>query len=163
FLFSHARTPYAELRRLADAQEPLPEFRLEGVTLTFNVDADYEVVRTQLAHNIVAVVPGSDPKLSDTFVAFGAHYDHVGYSEGEVAETPDGPRGAAPRGRVTPAAINDRIWNGADDDGSGTVALLALAHAFAEGPRPRRSLLFDWHTGEEAGLLGSRFFADYPS
>src|SRR5262249_27240291 len=105
----------------------------------------------------------SDPKLSDTFVAFGAHYDHVGYSEGEVTDTPDGPKRTAPRGRVAAGAINDRIWNGADDDGSGTVALLALAHAFAEGPPPRRSLLFVWHTGEESGLLGSRFFADYPS
>jgi Zn-dependent M28 family amino/carboxypeptidase len=56
----------------------------------------------------------------------------------------------------------DRIWNGADDDGSGTTALMALAKAFALGPRPKRSLLFVWHAGEERGLLGSRYFADYP-
>src|SRR5581483_4030344 len=66
-------------------------------------------------------------------------------------------------GRVKPGAVDDPIWNGADDDGSGTVALLALARAFAAGPRPKRSLLFVWHTGEERGLLGSRYFADYPT
>ena len=64
---------------------------------------------------------------------------------------------------MTPGATDDRIWNGADDDGSGTVALMALARAFANGPRPKRSLLFVWHAGEERGLLGSRYFADYPT
>jgi Zn-dependent M28 family amino/carboxypeptidase len=54
------------------------------------------------------------------------------------------------------------INNGADDDGSGTVAVMALAHAFATGPKPKRSLIFVWHTGEEAGLYGSRYMADYP-
>jgi Zn-dependent M28 family amino/carboxypeptidase len=64
---------------------------------------------------------------------------------------------------VTAGAEQDRIWNGADDDGSGTVALMGLARAFAEGPRPKRSLIFVWHTGEERGLWGSRYFADYPT
>jgi Zn-dependent M28 family amino/carboxypeptidase len=91
-------------------------------------------------------------------VAFGAHYDHVGYAEGD---TSTGSRRAP--GRVTPGAADDRIWNGADDDGSGTVALMALARAFEEGPRPKRSLLFVWHAGEERGLLGSRYFADHPT
>jgi len=57
----------------------------------------------------------------------------------------------------------DVINNGADDDGSGTVAMMAIAKAFATGPRPKRSLMFVWHAGEEAGLLGSRYMADYPS
>ncbi len=161
FLFSHAPTKYADLKRLADAQEPLPTFVLDGVRLTFNVDADYEVVRTQLAKNVVGVIDGADPQLKASYVAFGAHYDHVGYAEGEVLQTANGPRRAGARGRV--AAIDDRIWNGADDDGSGTVSLMAMAKAFAEGPRPKRSLLFVWHTGEESGLLGSRYFADYPT
>src|ERR1019366_8386324 len=52
---------------------------------------------------------------------------------------------------------------GADDGGSGTVAVMALARAFAQGPRPKRSLLFVWHVGEERGLYGSRYFADHPS
>ena len=163
FLFSSAPTKYDELKRQAAAQEPLPSFPLDGVTITFNIDADYEVVRTQLAHNIVAIVEGTDPRLSQTFVAFGAHYDHVGYAEGELTKNDGGARRPGAPGRVTPGAESDRIWNGADDDGSGTVALMALARAFEEGPRPKRSLLFVWHTGEERGLLGSRYFADYPT
>jgi Zn-dependent M28 family amino/carboxypeptidase len=138
----------------------LPSFRLEGVRLTFNIDVDYSVVRTQLTQNVVALVPGSDSLLRSSYVAFGAHYDHVGYADTELAS--DGQRPSAP-GRVTPGAADDRIWNGADDDGSGTVALMALARAFALGTPPRRSLLFVWHAGEERGLLGSRYFADYPS
>jgi hypothetical protein len=165
FLFSRAPTKYAELKRLADAQEPLPAFRLDGVKLTFNVDDDYDVVRTRLTQNVVAIVEGSDAQLKNTYVAFGAHYDHVGYAEGEV--TPgangDGSRRLGAPGRVTPGAENDRIWNGADDDGSGIVSVMALAKAFAQGPRPKRSLLFIWHAGEESGLWGSRYFADYPT
>jgi len=163
FLFSHAPTPYDELKRKAAAQEDLPSFRLDDVTVTFNVDTDYDVVRTQLAQNVVAIVEGSDPQLKDTFVAFGAHYDHVGYAEGEVVKTADGERRLGAVGRVTPGHEDDRIWNGADDDGSGTVSLMALAKAFAQGPRMKRSLLFVWHAGEERGLLGSRYFADYPT
>jgi Zn-dependent M28 family amino/carboxypeptidase len=64
---------------------------------------------------------------------------------------------------VTPGAEDDRIWNGADDDGSGTVALMAIARAFAEGPKPKRSVLFVWHAGEERGLYGSLYFADHPT
>ena len=65
---------------------------------------------------------------------------------------------------MTPGETADRIWNGADDDGSGTVALMAIARARSPtGPRPKRSLLFVWHAGEERGLLGSRYFADYPT
>jgi hypothetical protein len=164
-LFSRAPNQYAELKRRADAQEPLPTFRLNGVKLTFNLDPDYEIVRTQLTHNVAAIVEGSDPRLRNTYVAFGAHYDHVGYAEREVVSTANGSRRVAPPqgGFVKPGAENDHIWNGADDDGSGTVALMALAKSFAEGPRPRRSLLFIWHAGEERGRFGSLFFADYPT
>jgi Zn-dependent M28 family amino/carboxypeptidase len=66
-------------------------------------------------------------------------------------------------GRITPGAESDRIWNGADDDGSGTVALMALARTFATGPRPKRSMLFVWHAGEEQGRWGSLYFVDNPS
>lgn len=163
FLFSHATTKYDELKRKADAQDPLTGFRLSGVTLTFTLDAEYQVVRTQLSQNVVAVVEGTDPQLRNTYVAFGAHYDHLGYAEGEVVNRPNGPIRLGAPGRVQDGAIDDRIWNGADDDGSGTVALLALARAFADGPRPKRSLLFVWHTGEERGLWGSRYFVDYPT
>jgi Zn-dependent M28 family amino/carboxypeptidase len=63
---------------------------------------------------------------------------------------------------LPPFDQRDIINNGADDDGSGTTALLAVAKAFATGPRPKRSVVFIWHAGEEGGLLGSRFNADYP-
>jgi Zn-dependent M28 family amino/carboxypeptidase len=141
FLFSGSELNYADLKQKAAAGEPLPTFALKGVKITFNVDADYTVVRTRLTHNVVGIVEGSDPQLKDTYVAYGAHYDHVGYAE-------------------RPA--EDRISNGADDDGSGTVAIMSIARAFALGPRPKRSILFVWHAGEENGLLGSRYNADYP-
>jgi hypothetical protein len=163
FLFSAAPTKYDELRRKADAQDPLPSFRLDGVTLTFNLDDDYQVVRTQLSHNVVAIVEGSDPQLKNAYVAFGAHYDHVGYAQGEVTNDGNGPRrqGLPPNAFPKAGAENDRIWNGADDDGSGTVAMMALVKAFSEGPRPKRSLLFVWHTGEESGRYGSLYYADH--
>ena len=144
--------------------EPLPAFALKGVKITFNVDADYTVVRTQLTQNVVGIVEGSDPKLRDTYVAFGAHYDHVGYAEAQVSRAEASATfGASCPGqsRDTPGPGDD-IRNGADDDGSGTVALMALAKAFAQGPKPKRSLLFVWHAGEEAGLYGSRYYADFP-
>jgi hypothetical protein len=165
FLFSRAPVKYDELKRRADAREPLPSFRLDGVTLTFHVEDDYQIVRTQFTQNVVAIVQGSDPALKDTYVAFGAHYDHLGYAQGELTTTGGSPRrlGVPPYAFVKPGAENDRIWNGADDDGSGTVAMMAIAKAFAEGPRPKRSLLFVWHAGEESGRLGSLYFADHPT
>lgn len=159
FLFSNADVKYAELKDKATKQEVLPSFTLKGVKLTFNLDAEYKPVRTQYTRNVVGIIEGSDPKLKDTFVAFGAHYDHVGYAQGEVV---NGQRQGAV-GRVQQGAAEDRIWNGADDDGSGTVTLLGIAKAFATGAKPKRSLLFVWHAGEEMGLLGSRYFADYPT
>jgi Peptidase family M28 len=159
FLFSNAEVKYAELKEKAAKQEPLSSFTLKGVKLTFNLDADYQVVRTQFTRNVIGVIEGSDPKLKDTYVAFSAHYDHVGYAEGEVVQ---GARQGAV-GRVKEGAVEDRIWNGADDDGSGTTTLLGVAKAFAAGPKPKRSLMFLWFAGEERGLWGSRFHADYPT
>ncbi len=163
FLFSAAPENFDDLKRKAAAQEPLPSFTLSGVTITFDVDAEYEIVRTQFAQNVVGIVEGSDPRLKNTYVAFGAHLDHVGYAEGEITHTDGNTRLLGAPGRVTPGREEDRIWNGADDDGSGTVAVMAIAKAFAEGPKPKRSLIFVWHAGEERGLWGSRYFADYPA
>jgi Peptidase family M28 len=92
--------------------------------------------------NVIGVLRGYDPQLGKEYVALGAHYDHVGVN--------------------TPVA-GDSIYNGADDDGSGTVALLAIAEALAHGKQPRRSVLFIWHTGEEKGLFGSKFFTRFPT
>ena len=101
-------------------------------------------VKTEYTQNVVGVVEGSDAKLKDEYIAFGAHYDHVGTN-------PNAP-GA------------DKIWNGADDDGSGTVSILAMAQAFAMAtPRAKRSALFVWHTGEEKGLWGAKYFSEFPT
>lgn len=162
FLFSGADVKYAELKEKASKGEPLPAVALKNVRITFNVDADYQVVRTQYTRNVVGIVEGSDAKLKDTYVAFGAHYDHVGYAEGEVIKGATGSIRSGARGPVTEGAVEDRIWNGADDDGSGTVTMMGIAKAFATGSKPRRSVIFVWHTGEERGLWGSRYFADYP-
>jgi hypothetical protein len=163
FLFSHSDVKYSDLKEKAGKQEPLPAFTLKGVRMTFNLDAEYKVARTQYTRNVVGVIEGTDPRLKDTYVAFGAHYDHVGYAEGEIAQTAEGLRRQGAVGRVKEGAIEDRIWNGADDDGSGTVTIMGVARAFALGPKPKRSLLFVWHAGEERGLWGSRYYADYPS
>jgi len=163
FLFSHAPVKYADLKKKAEAREPLPSFRLDGVALTFDINTDYQIVRTRLTQNVVGLVEGSDPQLKQTYVAFGAHYDHVGYAEGEVESGADGPRRNGAPGFVTAGAESDRIWNGADDDGSGTVALMALPRAYALGPRPKRSMLFVWHAGEENGRWGSLYFVDHPT
>jgi hypothetical protein len=163
FLFSRAPVRYAELKRLAEAKQPLPSFRLEGVALTFDINNDYEPIRTQLAQNVVGLVEGADPQLKSTYVAFGAHLDHVGYADGELTKTPDGVRRVGAPGVVTAGAEDDRIWNGADDDGSGVVTLMGMAKAFALGPKPKRSILFVWHTGEERNRWGSLYFVDHPT
>ena len=100
------------------------------------------------AYNVVAVVRGHDPKLNKTYLAYGAHYDHIGIMPPELRNG----RGASP----------DSIANGADDDGSGSVALLAIAQQMAVY-RPRRSVLFVWHVGEEEGMLGSSYFTSHPT
>jgi Zn-dependent M28 family amino/carboxypeptidase len=93
--------------------------------------------------NIAAMLPGSDPELKKEYVVYTAHADHLGIGE----------------------AINgDSIYNGAVDNASGTAALLELAHVFSElAPAPRRSILFLVVTGEEEGLLGSDYYAHYPT
>jgi len=143
FLFSGSDVKYAQLKEMAAKREPLPRFALKGARITINVDADYQVVRTRLSHNVVGIIEGTDPKLKDTYVAYGAHYDHTGFRE-------------------TAKPGEDMINNGADDDGSGSVAIMAIARAYASGPKPKRSILMVWHAGEETGLLGSRYMADHP-
>jgi hypothetical protein len=107
---------------------------------SFNVNAKVDEATTQ---NVVGMIEGADPILKKEFVAVGAHYDHVGMNRN---------------------AEGDKIFNGADDDGSGTVATLAIAEALAKSPaRPKRSVLFVWHAGEEKGLWGSEFFTDNPT
>lgn len=99
---------------------------------------------TLSAPNVVGILEGSDPDLKDEYVVFSAHMDHVGTG--------------------TPDANGDSIFNGADDNASGTVAIMEVAEAMASmDPAPRRSVIFVIVSGEEKGLWGSRYFADHPS
>ena len=91
--------------------------------------------------NVVGVMRGSDPVLRDEAVLVDAHYDHLGVR--------------APVG-------GDSIYNGADDDASGTIAVLEIARALAAGPRPKRTIVFLATTGEEVGLLGTRWYIRQP-
>jgi len=92
------------------------------------------------APNSVGILPGTDPVLRDEYIVVSAHMDHVG---------------------VNGASVKDSIWNGADDDASGTAGVLALAEALAQSP-PRRSFIFLTVSGEEHGLWGSSWFATHP-
>src|SRR4029079_1408576 len=125
---------------------------------TINIDNQYELLTTELTKNVTGMIEGTDPKLKDTYVMFGAHLDHVGYRTAATA----GRGGRGGGGGAQPGGEPDLIFNGADDDGSGSTALLGIAKAFATGPKPKRSIVFVWHAGEEAGLLGSRYNADFP-
>ncbi|MGH9541704.1 MAG: M28 family peptidase [Terriglobales bacterium] len=120
-------------------QLPAPFALRADKTLALTLVGRVEPLQTQ---NVIGIVPGTDPELKHQYVVIGAHYDHVGIGR---------------------PVNGDDIYNGADDDGSGTDANLALAEAFARGPRPKRSILFIWHAGEEKGLWGSRYFTTHPT
>jgi len=161
FLFSASGTDYATLRTATEKQEPLPSVALSGISVTINVDAAYDVIQTRLTRNVVGLIEGSDSSLRDTYVLLGAHYDHIGYEQFAFGDRRNAIASCTGQTRPTPRP-GDIINNGADDDGSGTVTLMALAKAFSRGPRMKRSLLLVWHTSEEGGLTGSRFMADHP-
>lgn len=95
--------------------------------------------------NVVGIVRGTDPDVADEAVVVGAHFDHVG-----IGAPVDGPGGP------------DSIYNGADDDGSGSVAVLEIARSLARGEAPRRTVIFLLSTGEEMGLLGTRWYLEDP-
>jgi hypothetical protein len=118
--------------------------------VTLSVATKIEQVFTQ---NVVAIAEGRDPVLKNEYVALGAHYDHVG----------TGAPGGGGRAPSLKGETSDVIWNGADDDASGTVALLVVAETLAKNPPPKRSVLFVWHCGEEKGLWGSRYFVENPT
>ena len=138
--------------------------------------------------NVIAILRGTDPLLDHTYVSLSAHNDHIGTMHGSVdhdsvrafnlvvrpmgADSPRRP--ATPEEEVRIRAIldtlraahpprRDSIFNGADDDGSGTVLLVELARVLSEGARPRRSILFVSHAAEEIGLNGSEYFTDHPT
>jgi hypothetical protein len=107
-----------------------------------SIHAAAPTVKPAHLRNVTAILKGSDPELSKTYILVTAHYDHIG-----MKADGDG----------------DRIYNGANDDGSGTVSVIELANAFGQmNPRPKRSILFMTFFGEEKGLLGSRYYGAHP-
>lgn len=167
---------------------------VEGLALgtrggTVNASLDFVELPSDYARNVVAILPGSDPALAGQYVAIGAHNDHVGFNtpvdkdslkafnnernkrllaNKMIALKPE--ELAAIRvnmdsiRKLHPVARLDSINNGADDDGSGSMAVLEIAEYLKSLPvKPKRSTLFVWHTGEEAGLVGSAFYTRNPT
>jgi Peptidase family M28 len=199
-LFSGTPVKFADIMAKAEKGETLSPMSFPA-KVTVNIDNTFEVVSEQISHNVVGMIEGTDPVLKDTYVMFGAHLDHIGYSQTGTSRGGDttgcrrrspeaqaavvaagkkvqrvtapgggggggfgggGGRGGASAANPVPFDQRDIISNGADDDGSGSTSELAIAKAFATGPKPKRSIIFVWHTGEEAGLYGSRYNADFP-
>jgi Zn-dependent M28 family amino/carboxypeptidase len=133
-LFEGAGHTFADLLVLADAQKPLPRFDLHK-SLTAKVVTENSTVESP---NIVAKLEGSDPVLKNEYVLVSAHLDHLGAEK--------------------------TLFPGAIDDASGVASVVEIAKAFSRTrERPKRSLLFVIFTGEEKGLLGSRYFAGHPT
>jgi len=130
---------FAEIYALGKDRKALPHFPL-AVSLAAKTRVDVTEINSA---NLVAKIPGSDPVLKDEYVVLSAHLDHVGIGE----------------------PINgDRIYNGAMDNGSGSALVLDMAASFKKNPETlRRSILLVLVTGEEKGLLGSKYFAAHPT
>jgi Zn-dependent M28 family amino/carboxypeptidase len=127
-----------ELNNLVLANKPLPRFKLPG---TLRATAEVQVASVD-STNVVGMLPGSDSKLKDEYVVMSAHLDHVGIGR---------------------AVNGDTIYNGAMDDASGVASVIEIARMLKEsGVKLKRSILFLTVTGEEKGLLGSRYFAARP-
>jgi hypothetical protein len=121
------------------AERPAGPVVLAGLHVEVSIGV---TARPTLARNVAALLPGTDPGLADEVIAYTAHYDHLGIS--------------------TADEHGDSIYNGFSDDAAGAAMLLAIAKAMASGPRPGRSVLFLFLTGEERGLLGSDYYAAHP-
>jgi len=136
-LLAQAGLNMTDLRRRAESRDfrPVPT----GITIDASMRNS---VQHMSANNIVGVVRGIDPTARDEYVAYSAHWDHFG---------------------IGPVVNGDSIYNGAADNASGVASILTIAHAAAEGIKPRRSQLFVFVTAEESGLLGSAYFGEHPT
>jgi Zn-dependent M28 family amino/carboxypeptidase len=136
-LLAQAGLSMTTLRKQAESRDFRP------VPTGIIIDAS---MQNSLAHmsanNVVGVVRGIDPKVRDEYVAYSAHWDHFG---------------------IGPVVNGDSIYNGSVDNASGVASVLTIAHAAAEGVKPRRSQLFLFVTAEESGLLGSAYFGEHPT
>jgi len=138
-LFEGSGHKLQEILDLAKARKSLPRF-----PLALSIRAKAEVTRKVLeSSNVIAKFPGTDSKLQNEYIVLSAHVDHIGVGE----------------------PINgDRIYNGAMDNAAGSAVLLDVAASLRKATdKPRRSVLFVFLTGEEKGLLGSRYFTAYPT
>ncbi len=138
-LFAGSGHTFSELLVIAKDRKQLPRF-----PLVVSVRAKVKLQKTELeSANLVAKLPGADPKLKDEYVVLSAHLDHIGIGE----------------------PINgDNIYNGAMDNASGSAVLMDVAAALNKSPqKPRRSLIFLFLTAEEKGLLGSKYFTAHPT
>jgi Zn-dependent M28 family amino/carboxypeptidase len=136
-LLAQAGLSMATLRKQAESRSfrPVPT----GIILDASMK---NTMQHMSSNNVVGVVRGIDPRLRDEYVAYSAHWDHLG---------------------IGPAVNGDSIYNGAVDNASGVATILTIAHAAAEGVKPRRSQLFVFVTAEESGLLGSDWFGKHPT
>ncbi len=136
-LLARAGLNMAQLRQQAESRDFRP------VSTGIIIDASMKnSLQHMSANNVIGVVRGIDPKVRDEYVAYSAHWDHFG---------------------IGPVVNGDSIYNGAVDNASGVATVLAIAHAAAEGVKPRRSQLFIFVTAEESGLLGSAYFGEHPT
>ncbi len=144
-IFQGERVPGAQIFNSANSATTKVESFALNTDKKLSLDVEVKS-QTAQAENVIGILEGGDPVLKNEYVVVSAHLDHLGFSAA--------------------AANGDTINNGADDDGSGSAGLLAMARAFADGAargiRPRRSVIFLWNAGEEKGLWGSQYFNRYP-
>ena len=136
-LLAQAGLNMSQLRKQAESRDFRP------VSTGIIIDESMKnSVQHMAANNVIGLVRGIDPKVRDEYVVYSAHWDHFG---------------------IGPVVNGDSIYNGAVDNASGVASILAIAHAAAEGVKPRRSQLFVFVTAEESGLLGSAYFGEHPT
>jgi len=135
FLLEGTGQTIDDLKKKIESTMKPASMDVPGAKMTIATTSKTALVRCM---NVLGVIEGSDPKLKDEYFVVGAHFDHLGAWEGY-------------------------IYNGADDNGSGSVGVLNIAKAIAASPvKPKRSIVFALWTGEEKGLLGSRYYAQNP-
>ncbi|OGU72850.1 MAG: hypothetical protein A2V93_01760, partial [Ignavibacteria bacterium RBG_16_34_14] len=130
-LLENEKYSFTDIKNMIYDKKPLPVFEM-------NKEIEVDVIINEAiekSFNVVGIIEGNDSLYRNEYVAIGAHYDHVG-------------------------VIDGKVYNGADDDGSGTAALLEVAKAFSKTGLNKRSILIVFHGAEEKGLLGSEYFTD---
>ena len=135
FLLEGTGQTIDDLKKKIETTRKPASMDLAGARMTVATTSKTALVQ---CHNVIGIIEGSDPELKNEYFVVGGHYDHVGSWE-------------------------DYVFNGADDNGSGSVGVLNIAKAIAASPvKPKRSIVFALWTGEEKGLLGSRYYVQNP-